>query len=138
MTLEEALGLVEDRPRAVGGPERTGPAEETVRSSFAVPADDPFLAGHYPGFPLVPGFSLVQYVYELAASAGAPRDRPVVVRKARFLSPVRPGEEMVVEARIERTADGVRAVAAVRADDRPAAEITLHYPRETNDPQETP
>ncbi|APE24990.1 MULTISPECIES: hypothetical protein [Streptomyces] len=137
MTLEEALGLV-DRPRTADGPERTGPAEETVRTSFAVPADDPFLAGHYPGFPLVPGFSLVQYVYELAAGAGAPRDHPVVVRKAKFLSPVRPGEEIVVEARVERAADGVRAVASVSADTRPAAEITLHYPRESDDPQENP
>ncbi|MFI6206333.1 hotdog domain-containing protein [Streptomyces sp. NPDC051041] len=130
MTLEEALGLTGAHPGPADGPAAPRPAEETVRGRVTVPADDPFLAGHYPGFPLVPGFSLVQYVYDLAAGAGVPRDHPVVVKKARFLSPVRPGEELLVEARIERSGDGIRAIAAVSADARPAAEISLHYPQE--------
>ncbi|MFF4016223.1 3-hydroxyacyl-ACP dehydratase FabZ family protein [Streptomyces sp. NPDC001843] len=131
MLLEEARDPAKSRPQTADGPPEAASAEEVVRGRVSVPPDDPFLAGHYPGFPLVPGFSLVQYVYDLAAGAGAPRDHPVVVQKARFLSPVRPGEELVIEARIERSEGGVRAVASVSADARPAAEISLHYPQES-------
>ncbi|MEU7134364.1 hypothetical protein [Streptomyces sp. NPDC046261] len=119
------------------GPRPAPPAENDgtrlVRAAVTVDAEDPFLAGHYPGFPLVPGFGLVQYVHDLVTGAdGAPPRAAghVVLKKARFLSPVRPGQQLLIEARVERTGDGVRVAAGVSADGRPAAELSLHYPRE--------
>ncbi|MFB6613109.1 3-hydroxyacyl-ACP dehydratase FabZ family protein [Streptomyces sp. NPDC056367] len=138
MMLEQALVMAAAQDAGVPGAaadtaaerEPEGAAAPVVRGTVTVGADDPFLAGHYPGFPLVPGFSLVGYVHDLVAGAVPGRaHRPVVVEKARFLSPVRPGEEVVVEAHITRDGDGVRAGATVSADARPAAEIRLHYPQ---------
>ncbi|KAF4406769.1 MULTISPECIES: hypothetical protein [Streptomyces] len=132
MMLEQALAIAE----VPAGPDRTDGApedsEETVvRGTVTVDAGDPFLAGHYPGFPLVPGFSLVQYVHDLVTGAAAvPPENPAVVRKARFLSPVRPGEEIVIEARVGRDAKGVHTTATVSANARPAAEIRLDHPQE--------
>ncbi|MGW6831907.1 hotdog domain-containing protein [Streptomyces sp. NPDC054949] len=130
MMLEQALAAAAAEDGA--GPDGAvdGSAALVVRGTVTVDAADPFLAGHYPGFPLVPGFSLVQYAHDLVTGAvPGPAHRPVVVERARFLSPVRPGEEVTVEARITRAEDGVRAGATVSADARPAAEIRLHYPQ---------
>ncbi|MFI1018833.1 hypothetical protein [Streptomyces sp. NPDC020965] len=122
-----SAGCYEEVPEATA--DGTAPGARLVRARVTVQLDDPFLAGHYPGFPLVPGFALVQYAHDLlVGGAGVGLGLPVVLRKARFRSPVRPGEELVVTARITDGADGVQAVASVSAADRPAAEFSLHYP----------
>ncbi|HET6859684.1 MAG TPA: hypothetical protein VFH94_21665 [Streptomyces sp.] len=133
MMLESALVIadVEFNPTLTAVPQE--PLAEVVRGSVVVDPLDPALAGHYPGFPLVPGFSLVQYVHDLVAgSTSQPPEQPVVLEKARFLSPVRPGERIDIEARIDRDEDGIRGTAAVSAAERPAAEIRIHYPKETS------
>ncbi|WP_175408108.1 hypothetical protein [Streptomyces sp. TRM64462] len=125
MMLEQALTILdmESEPAPPPG------GAVTVRGTVTVDADDPFLDGHYPGFPLVPGFSLVQYVHELVTGAtGAPAHQPAVLERARFLSPVRPGEEVLVEARVLHDEDGVRTDADVSAGGRPAARIRLRLP----------
>ncbi|MFE7635187.1 hypothetical protein ACFU7Z_14295 [Kitasatospora sp. NPDC057518] len=117
-----------------GRPETPGAAGEPVarhvRGTVVLTAAEPFLRGHYPGLPVVPGFGLVQYVHELAAAAAVPGPGRAELTRARFLSPVRPGDEIAVDARIQRDHDGARVCAQVHADDRLAAEITLFYPRE--------
>ncbi|MFJ8311753.1 MULTISPECIES: hypothetical protein [unclassified Streptomyces] len=133
MMLEEVLGIAEVSPRPPDGAAAPPPGEATVRGSVTVAHGAAFLEGHCPGFPLVPGFALVQYVYDLVSAAGVPGGRQVVVKKARFLSPVRPGEELVIEARIERSDSGVRATASVSADERPAARIALDFPQDQED-----
>ncbi|MFF3977353.1 hotdog domain-containing protein [Streptomyces sp. NPDC055808] len=128
MMLQEVLSIAELDLRDPSGPAAPPAADETVRGSVTVAHGAPFLRGHCPGFPLVPGFALVQYVYDLVSAHGVGAGQPMVVKKARFLSPVRPGEELVIEARIERSGGGVRATASVSADARPAARIALHFP----------
>ncbi|MGW0845422.1 hypothetical protein ACWD26_35870 [Streptomyces sp. NPDC002787] len=142
MMLEQALTIVDvERESALAAGEAGRPVNVTVRGTVTVDAGDPFLEGHYPGFPLVPGFGLVQYVHDLVIGAlGAPRDRPAVVERARFLSPVRPGEEILVEARLAHDEDGVRTDADVLADGRPAARIRLRMsaPAPDHSTQEQP
>ncbi|MEU0744557.1 hypothetical protein [Streptomyces sp. NPDC006134] len=140
MMLEQALTIVGMDRGPAPAADGAG-ADVTVRGTLTVAEDDPFLDGHYPGFPLVPGFGLVQYVHDLVTGAlGEPRDRPAVVERARFLSPVRPGEEIVVEARLAHGEDGVRTDAEVTADGRPAARIRLRLPEAVpgHNPQEQP
>ncbi|MFF4379849.1 hypothetical protein [Kitasatospora sp. NPDC001547] len=125
-----ALTVVEPEGRPEPGGTAGEPVARHVRGTVVLSADEPFLRGHYPGLPVVPGFGLVQYVHELAAAAAVPCPGRAELTRARFLSPVRPGEEVAVDARIQRDHDGVRVSAQVSADDRPAAEIALFYPRE--------
>ncbi|MGW2817242.1 hypothetical protein [Streptomyces sp. NPDC001415] len=132
MMLEEPLSIPELSPGRRGALVPPS-AEKTVRGSVTVADGAPFLRGHVPGFPLVPGFALVQYVHDLVSAHGVGSGQGFVLKKARFLSPVRPGEELVIEARIERRDGGVRATASVSADARPAARIALEFPSQLPD-----
>ena len=70
------------------------------RVSVSIPIDHPAFAGHFPGRPLLPGVALLAEVLEaaldvpdLAARIG-PAPRLAVVK---FLAPVGPGAELVIE-----------------------------------------
>lgn len=56
--------------------------------------DDPTAAGHFPGNPIIPGALLLDEV--LRAIAGANAAPPSLIRSAKFLRPVRPGDALVV------------------------------------------
>jgi 3-hydroxymyristoyl/3-hydroxydecanoyl-(acyl carrier protein) dehydratase len=59
---------------------------------FAV--DHPTAAGHFPGNPIIPGAVLLDEV--LQAVAGADSGERCVIRSAKFLQPVRPGDALVI------------------------------------------
>ncbi|MFG3051494.1 3-hydroxyacyl-ACP dehydratase FabZ family protein [Kitasatospora sp. NPDC048239] len=107
----EVCSPVRALPRATGG----GGAEVTVS------AQEPVFAGHYPGFPILPGVCVVEFV-RLAASADLPEGwRLTAVESSRFLSPVLPGDRLTLdlvwsqdgpERRCKATASTERGVAA--------------------------
>ncbi|MBU1440002.1 MAG: AMP-binding protein [Gammaproteobacteria bacterium] len=86
--------------------------DSPVQLTHDVPVDHPAFAGHFPGQPLVPGALLLSQVLEalrsvpaLSARLGA---RPTLAA-AKFLSPVRPGSELVIDLTPETgAARGVR------------------------------
>lgn len=77
---------------------------------FTVPADHPCLPGHFPGRPVVPGVVLLDRVMAAAGLGGAAR-----LPSAKFLRPVLPGEEVVVEL---RALEGGRLAFAARVGDQ--------------------
>lgn len=73
-------------------------------STLTIGAEHPALAGHFPGTPIVPGVVLLDETLravEQDAAGAATRWR---ISTAKFLSPVRPGEELTLEH--EPLADG--------------------------------
>ena len=82
-----------------------------------VTINEPFFPGHFPHHPIMPGVMLIEAMAQAAAilafesSKLRPDDKSVVyflgIDEARFKSPVVPGDQLVLEARIERHLKGV-------------------------------
>ncbi|HAB18644.1 MAG TPA: 3-hydroxyacyl-ACP dehydratase FabZ family protein [Verrucomicrobiota bacterium] len=80
----------------------SGIAEYTLRG------DEPFLRGHFPGEPLLPGVLLIEAAAQLAGviAQADPQQAPLAglkltaIRAAKILGTARPGESVTVHARI--------------------------------------
>ena len=71
-----------------------------INGAFQIPPDHPCLAGHFPDHPLVPGVVLLAEVLAIIQAPG----RTAALDAVKFLAPVLPGQDVVVQATI---ADGI-------------------------------
>ncbi|MET8093887.1 hypothetical protein [Micromonospora sp. NPDC005220] len=119
------------RPRVVS-PVEAGPGGDGFRGTctVAVSPDEPVFAGHYPGFPILPGVCVVQCVHEAAAMlppAGAGRLDLAAITSTRFVGAVFPGDDITVDLAWKR-GDGFWACTAKAYTDRgEAAHVRLCY-----------
>jgi 3-hydroxyacyl-[acyl-carrier-protein] dehydratase len=60
-----------------------------------IPPGHPSLAGHFPGNPIVPG-AVIMAEISAAASERFPDLRVKGVRRAKFLAPVKPGQQLQI------------------------------------------
>ncbi len=64
---------------------------------WTVPVDHPAFAGHFPGTPILPGVVLLDTVlHAIAAATGIALDF-CEISTVKFLSPARPGDELVIQ-----------------------------------------
>ncbi len=69
---------------------------------LTVGADHPAYAGHFPGYPILPGAVLLdEALHEIGRSRGIDLAR-WQVSSAKFLEPVRPGDELELEHAADR------------------------------------
>jgi 3-hydroxyacyl-[acyl-carrier-protein] dehydratase len=95
---------------------------DSIVTEWRVAPDACFLAGHYPGFPLVPGVLLCEAAVQAGAllSALEPRDVaasgavPVLVKlgETRFRRMVRPGETVSVRVTLDERLGPARVMTA--------------------------
>lgn len=85
------------RESAAGNIERTGP--ETIARRYRFAPGFIGFSGHFPGNPILPAIVQVCAVVSLAEEGGGKALRLAAVRSAKFLSPIRPGEEVSIRCR---------------------------------------
>ena len=86
---------------------------ESVVARYRVTGDEPFLAGHFPGNPVVPGVILVEALAQAGALALLADDRyagklPLFggIERVRFRRVVRPGDELTLAVTLDRLRAG--------------------------------
>jgi 3-hydroxyacyl-[acyl-carrier-protein] dehydratase len=90
---------------------------ELIRGLKNVTYNEPYFTGHFPTRPVMPGVMIIEALAQTAgilafATAGVvPHEKTrfyfVGVDKARFRKPVIPGDQLVLEARLERSFKGI-------------------------------
>ena len=110
--------------------------DRRIKALKNVTINEPFFAGHFPSRPVMPGVLMIEALAQAAAllsfeSMGtAPGDDTVVyfvgIDGARFKRPVEPGDQLILEATIERAKAGIvkyRARASVDGETAVEAEL---------------
>ena len=109
------------------------PGESGV-GEYSVRGDEPFLRGHFPGQPMMPGVLLLEAVAQLAGTVAQsdptippmPGLKLTAVRGAKILGTALPGEVIRLEARVVgRLNNLVQAQASASVNGRPVLETEL-------------
>lgn len=109
-------------------PGQSGAAEFTLRG------DEPYLRGHFPGQPLMPGVLLVEAAAQLAGvvAQSDPARSPLAalkltaIRAAKILGSARPGETVRIEARVTgRLGNLVQAQATATVNSQVVLQVEL-------------
>lgn len=104
---------------------------EAGTGRYTVRGDEPFLAAHFPGCPMMPGVILIEAIAQLGGvvcqsdPAHPPMDdlRLTAVRNARILGAAVPGNALRLEVRVDgRMAGLVQVSGTVHVDDPDDAE----------------
>jgi 3-hydroxyacyl-[acyl-carrier-protein] dehydratase len=107
-----------------------------IKALKNVTINEPFFVGHFPARPVMPGVLMLEALAQAAAllsfeSIGSePGDDTVVyfagIDKARFKRPVGPGDQLILEAAIDRVKSGIyRYKTRATVDGQTAVEADL-------------
>ncbi|MFF0203407.1 3-hydroxyacyl-ACP dehydratase FabZ family protein [Streptomyces sp. NPDC005017] len=104
-----------------------GGTRVTVRLPVDIAAAQ--MAGHYPGFPILPGVLVIDWVDQTVRSAHGAALRLCGIDRARFCRPLFPGDELHLAVSVTREGAGRLAVRArgVCAQGRTAVELSATY-----------
>ncbi|GAA3892878.1 hypothetical protein GCM10023084_52120 [Streptomyces lacrimifluminis] len=112
---------------------RTG--AEGAATVFDAPADDPVFAGHYPGFPVLPGVFLIeaadrtvrQWARTHVPATDGDGVELVAMERCRFHRPVFPGDRVLSDVSVIDSAAGLLFKAVVATNRGKVADIRLRY-----------
>jgi 3-hydroxyacyl-[acyl-carrier-protein] dehydratase len=111
---------------------------DRVRALKNVTVNEPYFQGHFPHRPVMPGVIIIEALAQAAGvlafvTAGVYPDENSVfyfvgIDKARFRRPVEPGDQLMLEATLERNLRGIwklTALASVDGAEAASAELML-------------
>ena len=111
---------------------------QSVRALKNVTINEPYFQGHFPHRPVMPGVIIIEALAQAAGvlafvTAGVYPDENSVfyfvgIDKARFRRPVEPGDQLILQATLERNLRGIwklSAVATVGGEEAASAELML-------------
>lgn len=96
--------------------------ERRLVAHKVVSADDPYMAGHFPGLIMLPAVFLLEAVRQVVAADQAWSDVPgrvelLAVHSIRVRAPMREGDEIRLDVALRPTGSGVRATVHARRQD---------------------
>lgn len=106
--------------------DENGPIHTTV----AVDPDLPVLAGHYPGFPILPGVCLIECAHRSIVTVARYARTTLElqeIERTRFLSPVFPGDELRSEIHLTRDGSQWHCAAVLSTSRGKSADVRLRY-----------
>lgn len=116
---------------ALHGPPLSEQSPQGLRVTVRVPVQRAGvqMAGHYPGFPIMPGVLLIDCVRQAAGSALGMELRLCRIDRARFARPLLAGDELELSLLVTPTTDTRVAVRArgARGDGLMAAEVSVTF-----------
>jgi 3-hydroxyacyl-[acyl-carrier-protein] dehydratase len=110
--------------------------DKSIRGIKNVTLNEPFFPGHFPGFPVMPGVLVIEALAQIASILAwkmvraRPGDGSLIffagIDNCRFRRQVVPGDQLTLEATVQRLVRGVGKFACVaRVGDEVAAEADL-------------
>jgi 3-hydroxyacyl-[acyl-carrier-protein] dehydratase len=123
--------------------------DHSIRGIKNVTINEPFFQGHFPGYPVMPAVLVIEALAQLASILAwkmlglKPGDGTLIffagIDNARFRRQVLPGDQLVLEAEVQRLVRGIGKyhVRALVGDDSVAeADLlaAMRNPRDTKDP----
>lgn len=92
-------------------------AGQSIRALKNVTYNEPFFTGHFPARPVMPGVLIIEALAQTAgilifrSQDSMPNEHTrfyfVGIDKARFRKPVEPGDQLILEAQVERCLRGI-------------------------------
>jgi 3-hydroxymyristoyl/3-hydroxydecanoyl-(acyl carrier protein) dehydratase len=106
---------------------RAGPGHEPglLWAEFVLDRDLPLFAGHFPGHPLVPGVMQIEMIPVALEKISGHRYRVTGIKKAKFTSPVLPGERVLLHLHTENRGDDLRVRAQLRVGEKTAGSFAV-------------
>jgi 3-hydroxyacyl-[acyl-carrier-protein] dehydratase len=98
----------------------------TAARRYLFAPDFPGFSGHFPGDPILPAIVQMMTVVSFASDRAGTPLKIAAVANAKFLSPIRPDEEVLVRYRKVAEEGKTLHDAALTAAGRPAAAFLLH------------
>ena len=115
--------------------------EHSIRVLKNISSNDIFFLGHFPGRPILPGVMIVEGMAQASGlmlqslNNQGPVDYMLGgIRRMRFMKPVRPGDQLVIDVELEKRAGGiimVRGTGAVEGELVAKGSLTLAVRQQT-------